>query len=82
MNTVSGTAAYALSGLGTRSNVLYIHNETDNAYIKQESLQRIRELALGTEMLLVLPTTLLLKALTVMEMQTFVFTKHQIAQRQ
>ena len=49
VNTVSGTAAYALSGLGTRSNVLYIHNETDNTYIKQESLQRIRELALGTD---------------------------------
>lgn len=49
VNTVNGTPTYALSGLGTRSNVLYIHNETDNTYVKQESLQRIRQLALGTD---------------------------------
>ena len=48
ITTVSGTSNYALTDFGVRSNVLYVHNETDNNYISQESLQRIRNLALGT----------------------------------
>lgn len=47
--TVAGTSTYALTGFGSRSKVLYAHNETNNTYIKQESLQRVRELALGTD---------------------------------
>ena len=49
ITTVSGTSTYSLEGFGVRSNVLYVHNETDNRKIEQESLQRIRQLALGTD---------------------------------
>jgi hypothetical protein len=48
ITTSSGTPTYALTDFGVRSNVLYVHNETDNLEIKQESLQRIRTLSLGT----------------------------------
>lgn len=48
LNTVADTSTYALTGFGSRSKILYIHNETYNNYVYQESLQRIRELALGT----------------------------------
>lgn len=46
--TVAGTSTYSLTDFGSRSKILYIHNETYNSYVYQESLQRIRELALGT----------------------------------
>lgn len=49
ITTTSGTSTYALTDFGVRSNVLYVHNETSNNYINQESLQRIRKLALGTD---------------------------------
>lgn len=49
LTTASGTATYALTDFGVRSNVLYVHNETTNGYINQESLQRIRQLSLGTD---------------------------------
>jgi len=49
LTTTSGTSNYALTDFGVRSNVLYVHNETTNGYINQESLQRIRQLALGTD---------------------------------
>lgn len=47
--TVAGTSSYSLTGFGARSKILYVHNETTNTYVKQESLQRVRELALGTD---------------------------------
>lgn len=49
ITTVAGTSTYALTDFGTRSKILYAHNETTNTYIKQESLQRVRELALATD---------------------------------
>lgn len=49
ITTASGTSTYALTDFGVRSNVLYVHNETANNYINQESLQRIRQLSLGTD---------------------------------
>ena len=49
ITTASGTPTYALTDFGVRSNVLYVHNETTNGYINQESLQRIRQLSLGTD---------------------------------
>lgn len=49
LTTASGTPTYALTDFGVRSNVLYVHNETTNGYINQESLQRIRQLSLGTD---------------------------------
>lgn len=39
LTTTSGTSTYALTDFGVRSNVLYVHNETANGYINQESLQ-------------------------------------------
>ena len=48
ITTVSGTSLYPLTDFGVRSEVLYVHDETNNRVIQQESLQRIRELALGT----------------------------------
>lgn len=49
VTTVAGTSKYALTDFGTRSEVLYVHDETNNRVIPQESLQRIRELSLGTD---------------------------------
>lgn len=49
ITTSAGTSTYALSNFGVRSKILYAHHETDNRRIYQESLQRIRELALGTD---------------------------------
>lgn len=48
ITTISGTSLYSLTDFGVRSEVLYVHDETNNRVIQQESLQRIRELALGT----------------------------------
>ena len=48
VNTVAGTNLYSLSDFGVRSEILYVHDETNNRVIQQESLQRIRELNLGT----------------------------------
>lgn len=49
VNTVAGTPLYSLTDFGTRSKILYIHNETDNNEVHQESLQRINKLNLGTD---------------------------------
>lgn len=49
ITTVAGTSRYALENFGVRSEVLYVHDETLNRVIHNESLQRIRELALGTD---------------------------------
>ena len=48
IDTVVGTNLYRLTDFGTRSEVLYVHNETSNTIVPQATLQRIRELALGT----------------------------------
>jgi hypothetical protein len=49
ITTVAGTRLYSLTDFGVRSEVLYVHDETNNRVIPQESLQRIRELSLGTD---------------------------------
>ena len=49
ITTVAGTNLYALTDFGVRSEVLYVHDETNNRVVPQESLQRIRELSLGTD---------------------------------
>ena len=49
ITTVAGTSTYSLTDFGIRSKILYVHNETKNGKVLQESLQRIRELALGTD---------------------------------
>ena len=49
ITTVAGTSTYSLTDFGTRSKILYVHDETGNRVIPQESLKRIRELALGTD---------------------------------
>lgn len=49
ITTVPGTSTYSLTDYGTRSKILYVHNETSNRVVPQESLRRIRELALGTD---------------------------------
>jgi len=49
IDTVAGTAVYSLTDFGTRSKILYVHNETTNQVINQESLQRINQLNLGTD---------------------------------
>ena len=48
IDTVVGTNLYRLTDFGTRSEVLYVHNETSNTVVPQATLQRIRELSLGT----------------------------------
>ena len=48
IDTVVGTNLYPLTDFGTRSEVLYVHNETSNTVVPQATLQRIRELSLGT----------------------------------
>jgi hypothetical protein len=47
INTVAGTNLYSLADFGTRSKVLYAHNETDKLYLTQESLQQIRRNEIG-----------------------------------
>ena len=47
ITTAAGTHTYSLTDFSPRSKILYIHNETDNHKLRQESLQRIRELELG-----------------------------------
>jgi hypothetical protein len=49
ITTVAGTRLYPLTDFGVRSEVLYVHDETNNRVIPQESLQRLRELSLGTD---------------------------------
>ena len=49
VTTVAGTNLYSLPDFGVRSEILYVHDETNNRVIEQESLQRIRELNLGTD---------------------------------
>tara|TARA_R110000851_G_scaffold93230_5_gene203169 strand:- start:1155 stop:1802 length:648 start_codon:yes stop_codon:yes gene_type:complete len=48
IDTVVGKNLYRLTDFGTRSEVLYVHNETSNTVVPQATLQRIRELSLGT----------------------------------
>ena len=48
IDTVVGTNLYRLTDFGTRSEVLYVHNETSNTVVPQTTLQKIRELTLGT----------------------------------
>jgi len=47
ITTTSGTSTYPLTGFGVRGKVLYVHNLTTNAKVKQESLQRIRDMNLA-----------------------------------
>jgi len=49
ITTVAGTPTYSLTDFGTRSKILYVHNETTNQVINQKSLQRINQLNLGTD---------------------------------
>lgn len=49
ITSVAGTAIYSLSGFGTRSKILYVHNETRNAQVLRESLQRIRQMNLESD---------------------------------
>lgn len=49
VTTASGTHTYSITGFTPRSKILYVHNETENRKLKQESLQRIRELTLGND---------------------------------
>ena len=49
ITTTIDDSLYSLSGFNTRSKILYVHNETTNAPIFQESLQRIRQLNLESE---------------------------------
>jgi len=49
VTTAAGTRLYSLTDFGVRSEVLYVHDETNNRVIPQESLQRIRELSLSTD---------------------------------
>lgn len=49
ITTVAGTGLYSLTDFGTRSKILYVHNEDRNLPILQESLQRIRSLNLGSD---------------------------------
>ena len=49
ITTVAGTAQYSLTDFGVRSKILYVHNETENVEVLQESLQRIRKLNLQSE---------------------------------
>lgn len=49
ISTIAGTSLYSLTDFGVRSKVLYVHNETGNRYIHEESLQRIRQLNLATD---------------------------------
>ena len=46
IDTVVGKNLYRLTDFGTRSEVLYVHNETSNTVVPQATLQRIRELSL------------------------------------
>lgn len=49
ITSTPGTAVYPLSEFGTRSKILYVHNETRNEVVLQESLQRIRALNLSVD---------------------------------
>ena len=49
VTTAAGTAQYSLTDFGVRSKILYVHNETENVEVLQESLQRIRKLNLQSE---------------------------------
>lgn len=48
ITTAAGTSVYSLTGFSPRSKILYVHNETENTKVRQESLQRIRQLNLGS----------------------------------
>lgn len=49
ITTVAGTSKYALTDYGIRSKILYVHNDTFNRVVLQESLQRINELDLTSD---------------------------------
>jgi hypothetical protein len=44
ITTTIGDGLYSLSDFGTRSKILYVHNESRNVPVLKESLQRIRQL--------------------------------------
>jgi hypothetical protein len=44
ITTTVGDGLYSLSDFGTRSKILYVHNESRNVPVLKESLQRIRQL--------------------------------------
>lgn len=46
ITTIAGTEKYSLTDYGVRSKILYVHNDTFNRVVLQESLQRINELNL------------------------------------
>ncbi len=48
ITTVPNQSTYSLTGFTPRSKILYVNNETQNVEVYQESLQRTRYLALGT----------------------------------
>lgn len=49
ITTVAGTNKYSLTDYGVRSKILYVHNDTFNRVVLQESLQRINELNLKSD---------------------------------
>lgn len=49
ITTSVGTPTYSLTGFGVRSQVLYVLDNTTNREIFNESLQRIRNMNLGTD---------------------------------
>jgi len=48
ITTTVDDAVYSLTDFGVRSKILYVHNETRNSKVLQESLQRIRQLNLDS----------------------------------
>lgn len=49
ITTTVNEPLYSLTGFGTRSKILYVHNETENRRVIQESLQRIRTMNLTSD---------------------------------
>lgn len=49
ITTVSGTFVYSLTDFTPRSKVLYANNETENMSVRQQSLQKLRDMRLGAE---------------------------------
>ena len=49
ITTTANDPLYSLEGFGTRSKILYVHNETRNAEVLKEALQRIRQMNLESD---------------------------------
>lgn len=49
ITTTVNQPLYSLAGFGTRSKILYVHNETENRRVIQEALQRIRTMNLTSD---------------------------------